>query len=219
MGLHGLLDVGVDRGRAGAFELAELADDVGRERDAQLRKSLAGDLLDRLLVLRIGIGMQQADGDRGDAGRGQRLKRMNRACVIKRLDHLAFGIDAFRHRHAVPPRHQRRVRPPVNVINVRLARGAADRQHVTEAVRRDQADIDIFLLNDDVGDERGAVDESFDVGMAELRFVQDFLDAVENTDAEILRRRRHLESPEDRRPGIEQDEIGVGTAGVDADLG
>ena len=35
-------------------------------------------------------------------------------------------------------------------------------------MRRDQADIDVFLLNNDVGDERGAVDESFDVGMAEL---------------------------------------------------
>ena len=52
-----------------------------------------------------------------------------------------------------------------------------------------------------------------------LRLVEDLLDPVENADAEVFRRRRHLESPEDRLPGIEQDEIGMGSAGVDADLG
>jgi hypothetical protein len=44
-------------------------------------------------------------------------------------------------------------------------------------VRHDQADIDIFLLNDDVGDERGAVDDR-SMSAWLLRFVQDFLDAT-----------------------------------------
>ena len=56
----------VDHGRRGAQVLAELGRHLGRERDRDPGQLLGEDLADPLLVLRVDVGVQQADGDRLD---------------------------------------------------------------------------------------------------------------------------------------------------------
>src|SRR5204863_3415601 len=57
----------IDRRRRPALELAHVREHVGRGGDEQLRRRVAQDLRCASLVRRIGIGMEEADGDGGDA--------------------------------------------------------------------------------------------------------------------------------------------------------
>ena len=95
---------GVDLGRGGALELAEGADDLVGERDVHVRQALRQRLADRGLVLRVAVGVQQADRDRlglrlldGVDGGAQRVLR-------ERLDgpvraHPLARADAALRRH------------------------------------------------------------------------------------------------------------------------
>ena len=59
--------IGIDDGRRGAVELANLRADFRGQRHEDVRVLLAQQSRNALLVLRILIGVQQADGDRTDA--------------------------------------------------------------------------------------------------------------------------------------------------------
>ena len=61
------LDVGREHGRAGALVLAPLASDLVRRDGGYLRPLLAHAREHRLLVARVGVGVEQADRDRLDA--------------------------------------------------------------------------------------------------------------------------------------------------------
>ena len=93
---------GVDLGRGGALELAESADRLVGERDVHVRQALRQGLADRGLVLRVAVGVQQADRDGlglrlldGVDGGAQRILR-------ERLDAARPGPSARVRRRGAP---------------------------------------------------------------------------------------------------------------------
>ena len=67
-----------------------------RDREVGLRELLEHDLLDLALVLRVGVGVEKADGDRVHAGVAQRAHPFPDLLFVERNEHLAVG-----HGHAL----------------------------------------------------------------------------------------------------------------------
>ena len=94
---HDRLQIGVgDRGR-GALILLPLRQDLVGDRQRQARQLLGQDRLHRLLVRRVEVGEQQADGDGLDLGlgRGSRPRRARTSASSSGVDDLAIGVDAL----------------------------------------------------------------------------------------------------------------------------
>jgi hypothetical protein len=95
-----------------------------------------------------------------------------------------------------------------------LAAGAADIEHVLEALGGDQRHGLDAVLDDGVGHQRRAVHQIVDVDGGEARSGKRRLDAGHG----IVALRRHLDRAQFARHGPERDEVGEGAANVDADL-
>ena len=82
-------DVGVHHRGRHALELAVLAQDVVRQRQIDVRHRLADHRAGDALMLRIGVGVQEADRDRLDAGGLERLAGLRDARLLQRRVDLA----------------------------------------------------------------------------------------------------------------------------------
>ena len=83
----------VDHGRRGPQVLAELRRHLGRERDRDPGQLLGEDLADALLVLRVDVGVEQADGDRLDALAPEDRGGVAHRLVLERPQHLALRAE------------------------------------------------------------------------------------------------------------------------------
>ena len=158
---HHRQDIGVDHGGAGALVLLDLGQHLGGEADRDRRVAGTDQLPDAALVGAVGIGVEQADGDRLDAGRQQRVDGAAGRRLVQRPLDPAPVVDPLRHLDAMRPVDQRRRLLPVEVVEHRHAQ-APDLQHVAEALSGDQPGPGALLLNDRVGRDRGAVDHLVD---------------------------------------------------------
>ena len=208
-------DVGGNAGGAGALVFAEFAHHVRRQGQVDVRAHLGGDLRNALFVLRVGIGMQQAHGDALDAIRRQGRERGAHRGLVERGHDRAAMVDALDDAAAQVAWHQRPRRPPVNVVDVRLARGPPDFENVAKTFGGDQADAGLLALDEQVGHVGAGVDEATDCLQRHAGEFDDPLHPFDDADTEVLRGARHLERDQAPFPG--QHQVGMGATGVDAD--
>ena len=96
--------------------------------------ALADQVAQARLVRAVGVGVDEADGDRIDARRPARARRRARAAASSSARSIAPAVvDALVDLEAQPPRHQRRRLAPADVVEHRHAQ-APDLQHVAKAV-------------------------------------------------------------------------------------
>ena len=127
---------GVRDRRREALVLEDLGQDVARGGDADARQLLLEDLAHALLVLRVGVRVDEADGDGLDAALAQDRGDAARALLVDGLEHLAVVPHPLAHLEAVAAADVRRRDVLVGVPEVFL-RAAADLDHVAEALGRD----------------------------------------------------------------------------------
>ena len=90
-------DVRVHQRRHRALVLAELREDLGRDRHRQVGRDGGRDLRDHALVAAVRVGVQQAHRQRLDAVRDQLLDRLAHRSLVERLDDRAVGADPLGH--------------------------------------------------------------------------------------------------------------------------
>lgn len=108
----------------------------------------------------IDEAVQEADRQRLDPLGAHELDLLAPGGFIQRQQQLAFIVQAFLHRQAPAPRHQRLRQLDIQVVLV-VAAFVAECQDVAEAFRRQQRGLRTLALDDGVGRQRGAVDQQF----------------------------------------------------------
>ncbi len=212
---HQRLHIGVGAGRREALELAHLRRHLGGKRDAQPGHARQQQLAEAALMLRVGVGMDQADGDAFDAVRLQDLgdDAVDRG-FIERDQHLALRAGALDDLDTHMARHERLRQIEVDVVDLEPPFGR-DLQGVAEAVRGDERRACALALDQRVCGQRRAVDHESEIGGAEFRFGEELPDALDHRLLRCARRRQEL----GREPafGRLEGEVSEGAADVDAD--
>ena len=114
------------------------------------------------LVLGVGVGVQEADGDRLDALRAAGVGDGVELGELEWNEDVAVAVDTLAHLEAQPPRHERLGLAADEVVHVGPV-PAADLEHVAEAARGDERGQGTGALGQRVDDDRRAVDEVLDV--------------------------------------------------------
>ena len=146
--------IGIDDGRRGAVELANLRADFRGQRHKDVRVFLTQESRNALLVLRILIRVQQADGDRTDAFLLELAGNLTDRLLLEFRDDVAAGGDALADAEAVRPADKRIGILDIQVIEI-VAALVPNAQHVAKAVRRDEAGFDALAFQNRVRDDRG----------------------------------------------------------------
>ena len=158
-------DVRVHQRRHGALVLAELGEDLGRDRHRQVGRDGGGDLGDHPLVAPVRVGVQQADGQRLDAVRDQLLDRLAHRRLVDRLDDRAVGADPLGHLA-----HVARVGERLGLLVDHEAEQRPRRprlgevEDVPEPARDDQADERAAPLEHGVRGDGRAVEDRVELG-------------------------------------------------------
>ena len=130
--------VGVDRGGRGALVLAGLGQDVDRGGDGEAGAGLAEGGGGGALVRRVGVGVEKADGDRGDAFGGEEAAGLAHLVEVDGREDRSVGERALGDLAAVAAPDQRLGLVPAQVEHRGRAQ-AADLQDVAEAAGGDEA--------------------------------------------------------------------------------
>ena len=110
------------------------------------------------LVHVVGVGVQEADGDAGDAARRQITGGLQKALLVEGLQLLsAVGHAALDLAHQMERHQPRRLHPEEGVAVAVGDRLARDLDNVAEALGHDQAEPVELVLQDGVSRGGGAV--------------------------------------------------------------
>jgi hypothetical protein len=199
-----------DRGRE-ALMLEDLRQDVARGGDAHAGELLLEDRAHAALVLGVGIGVDEADGDGLDAALAQDRGHAPRPGVVDRLEELAVVADALVDLEAVAPADVRRRDVLVGVPEV-LLRTSADLDDVAEARRRDHRGAREGARDQGVRRHRRSVREDCHVAQVDLGRVAH---AVDHGVDRIGGRRGHLRHRHGARVLVEDADVGERPADVD----
>ena len=184
-------DDGVDHGRRGAQVLAELGRDLGRERDGHAGQLLGEDRADPLLVLRVDVGVEQADGDRLDLLAPQDRGRRAHGVVLERPQHLAGRAEPLGDGHRAVARDERLRLLELRVVE-RRPHLARDLEQVAEALGRDEAAARDLALDDRVRRHGRRVDDEADLRRRDVAVRERAVDGLHEPLGGIGRRRQHL---------------------------
>jgi hypothetical protein len=169
----------VEHGGQAALVFAHHGQHIARHRDGETGQFIAQDLGDPPLMGRIGIGVDQADGDGLHIHAADFFGRGADRRVIEGFEHCAAGGNALIHLDD-PARGNRgyRLDPGIKVC---LARNvlAADGQHVAEAARGDERRAGALALEDHVGGNGRPVQHLIEIGGRRPGLLQGEPDAVE----------------------------------------
>ena len=161
---------------------------------------------------RVGVGMEEPDGDALDPGFGKRRHERMDGPLVEVFQDAAARIDALRHGEAQPARHDRLHLLDHQVVLV-VAGLVADLENVAEAFGRDESGPGAAPLEHGVGGKRRAVQDEPDIARRQPGFLQRFLQAVDHAFLRRLRRGQHLgRGP---RPAGFQHDIREGAAHID----
>ena len=205
------LQIGIERGRRGALELADLGEDFVGRGDVGIRPDGAHGRDGAALVLRVGVGIDEHDRERLGAGLEQILGGG------RHLGHINARADAAVRERALadfqPPvaRHHR-LEPAPQAPGLRPV-APAHFQHVAKARGGDEAGHCAGALDQRVGADRGAVHHRRD--RAEIG--GHGADAVEHALGRIVPRGRHLADRAGAARLVEGEHVGERAADVDAD--
>ena len=163
---------------------------------------------------RVGIGMEEPDGDALDPGCGERRHQRVDGLFVEGFQYAAARVDALRHGEAQPARHDRLHLLDHQVVLV-VAGLVADLENVAEPFGGDEGGPGAAPLEHGVGGERRAVEDEPDIVRRQPGFLQRFLQAVDHTLLGGLRRGQHLgRGP---HPAGFQHDIREGAAHIDPD--
>ena len=169
---HQRLQVGVGAGRGETLVFAHFRRHVRGQRHRDIRQPARDRRADPTLVLGIGEAVQQPDRHGLDLLRGERIDRAGNDVVVERQQHGALRIDALAHRHAQPPRHQRRRQVDIEVVLLETVL-VADLDHVAKTFGGEQRGLGALPLDQRIGGKRSAVDDQAHVGRRNAGFGDD----------------------------------------------
>ncbi len=202
---------GVQLGRGGALELPERPDRLVRERDVHVGQPLGERLAERALVLRMAVGVQQADGDGLRLGGRHGVERGGERLVVERLER-AVGAHPLARADAAVARDERRGVRRAQAVQVG-ARLAAELDEVLEALGGDERGPRALALQQRVGGDGGPVGEGPDLVGARVRALQRGGDRRQHALGLVARRGRRLGGDEPAARGHHR--VGEGPAYVD----
>ena len=173
------------------------------------------------LMRRIDVGMQEADRDRLDIffllEAGDRVAHL---LLVERSSGYRRRTRALLDAEAPPARDQRLVGRDEHIVQRHVDRldAAPDLDAVAEALGGDHAGLGAAAGEQDVGGERGAVHQDFDLAeeFLDVEFVEArrLLHRIHQADRWIARRRRSLELLQQPRL-VHHQAVGEGAADVD----
>ena len=207
--------IGIDDSRRGAVELANLRADFRRQRHEDVRVLFAQESRNALLVLRILIGVQQADGDRTDTLILELAGDFTNRLLLQFRDDVTAGGNAFAHAEAVRPADKRIGILDIQVIEIVTAL-VPDPQHVAETVCRDEAGFDALAFQNRVRDDRGRTQnlEVFE-GDRLPELLEQFRDTLHHGLRRVLRRAQDLVEMK-IAVVVQEGEIREGSSGVES---
>ena len=208
----------VDQGRHGALVFAVFRQDDGGKRDVDAGVPRGHQLADPVLVRRVGVGMEQADGEPVDPERHQLVGRGEDPVLVERRQLGAVvAHPPGRLAHQVQRHETFRLHPEERVSVAVGHRLAGDLDQVAEAFGDQQPEPFEPVLQHRVGRRRRAVQDLADPGPRRARRFQHLVDAVEQAEARIGGRARRLDRELVARLLVERDHVGKGAAGVYGD--
>ena len=183
----------------------------------QVRELGLHQLARRLLVGGIGIGVQEADGERFDAGRFDEVADgLPGAFEVQGLDDSSVVTHAFADLSAQATRNERlgpgdsQVEQVVALLESHVEDVAKPRGH-QHACRRSAP------FDDRVGDQRRAVGDGLHLGNRHALALQQGGGAVDDRDGRVSRRGEALQHRDLAAVFVEQREVGERPANVDAE--
>lgn len=155
---HQRLHIGVRRRRRHPLVFAGFGSHARRDADAHLGEGGPQRVRHLLLVRGVGIGMQQADGERLELVRFDRAHELDERSGIERFDDPAVDSDALVDLEAPLRRDQRLRKLDIEIVEIvaQLARYVGD---VTRPFRDDEARARAVPFDERVGHERGGVND------------------------------------------------------------
>ena len=212
---HQGLYVGVRHCCRGPIVFAQLRLHGARQRHRNAREPFLDQRSDRLLVGRVLIGVQKADGDCLDAVLDQVRDLAARLFQIHWNDDIAVPAQALHHLAPQSPEHQRLREIQKKVMNV-VALLGPHLQNVAEPFRRQQADRRARSFDQCVGDQRRSVDQVPDLTEFQARRRQQFSQALQRPRRGVIGRRQAFVQADLSALPVEQNEIGKGPADVES---
>ena len=215
IGLDHGADVAVDDGGAGALVLLHLWEEVGGEGLDDPWGAFAEDLGDVLLVGRIGVGVEQADGHGLDATVQHGLGGAFDGGGVEGAQDFAAEVEAFADLKAVLALHEGW---RLFVVEVVKAGGtvASEFEDIAEALGGDEGHVGALFLDDGVGGHGEAVADLGDLRGVDAELVDAGTDAPEDGAAVVVGGAGDL-AGEDAAVVAEEYDVGEGAADVDAD--
>ena len=211
------LGVGVHRRRGPALVLAHVPEDLGRARDVQVRELRAHELARRVLVDGIGVGVQEADGERLDAGRLDEVAdRRPDALEVQGRDHPSVVTHPLRDLPAQAPRNKG-IGPREPKIEQVVALLEAHVEDVAEPRGDQHPGLRATPFDDRVGDQRRAVRDGFDLGHGHVFAPQEGSRAFNHRNRGVGRRGEALQHRDLAAAFVEQCEVGERPTDVDAE--
>ncbi len=182
----------------------------------RFRKFFQDDGARAFLVAAVGVGKQVADGDRRHAVFAERAGRRPHRVLVERLDLVAFPADPAGNfpRHAL---RRDRFRLLIEIIErIAVARLGLDLLHGAVALGDHQPDPRAAHLQQRVGRDRRAVAEEFD-GAGRRSPGDVIVHPVQHAESRVGRGGRDLFDGDLAGIDIEQNEVRVGAADIDAE--
>ena len=213
---HDGCEIGVQHCRAGALELAELAQNVRRDADGDARQMPLQHRLGGALVRGVGVGVQEGDGHRLDAPLAHVGGGLDQLGPIERLDLPPVVVHAPDDPVAQLARHQRRNAHHVDVVEARAVL-PPDQKQVPETVVGDEGGPGAAALDDGVGGRRHAVADVGDGAARQAQLPQRSAQAVDGAHVARPGRRRHFRDGDAPRPRIVGNAVGERAADVGSD--
>ena len=212
------LDVGVHDRDHRPFILAELRQQVGGQRNRQLGNDLCADFADPELVIRIGVGVEQADRERLDSRSFELPQAVAHVLFVQVLDDITLRGHALSNPDGVFQRRQRSGLFHSDPTGERSRRpGPRQVEDVLVALGRDQADTCALAFENGVGRHGRTVHDpghpiriqvGLSCGLAQTRH---------DPCREVVGRGQGLRTEALARGGVVQERIGERSADVDSD--
>ena len=216
IGAHGGPDVGVHHADERPLVFALLGPRLPRRADEELGPTLGDEFLGRLLMDRIDIGMQKADGHRRDARFEEFLDPLQDGIRIQRAQDAPVRADALPHLPDVGAADERHGSGRFKAGRIRKA-GPAEFQNVAETLRRQKPGRLARALDDRVDRKRRACAEVDDVLRIEAFATERFAHAFQHAGNRFADRRRHFVDARPARGFFHQGHVRKGASDVHAD--
>ena len=188
---HQRLDIGVGHGGGNATVLADLGQDARGQRHREIGSLRQDGACRNLLVGRIGVGVQEAHGDRLDVIDLQRAQGITNLARDELRQHTPIEANALVDADAPTARHQRRRELDEQIVQV-VAKLGTGLKHIAKPARGEQRGARTLALDDRVGGERRAMHDRANRIVFGFGLLENLRDCRQHRLRRLLRRGQHL---------------------------